>query len=115
MDETLTYYTLIGIVLLLTMYTGCNIEGLYFMEKQAKLTLKSEKQWMNDVQERPVRMNSKLFQHNLFSRAKQQLQTIVLPEVCGSNIDCSEASHSKKHRSMFGSNTKEWQPPKFWG
>jgi len=31
-------------------------------------------------QERPVRMNSKLFQHNLFSRAKQQIQTIVLPE-----------------------------------
>ncbi|KAG0612694.1 hypothetical protein M758_6G046400 [Ceratodon purpureus] len=30
--------------------------------------------------ERPVRMNSKLFQHNLFTRAKQQIQTIVLPE-----------------------------------
>jgi phosphate acetyltransferase len=32
------------------------------------------------LQERPVRMNSKLFQYNLFSRAKQQPQTIVLPE-----------------------------------
>ncbi|XP_024368440.1 uncharacterized protein [Physcomitrium patens] len=31
-------------------------------------------------QERPVRMNSKLFQHNLFTRAKQCIQTIVLPE-----------------------------------
>jgi hypothetical protein len=33
-----------------------------------------------------VRMNSKLFQYNLFSKAKQQPQTIVLPEVCSGLI-----------------------------
>jgi phosphate acetyltransferase len=32
------------------------------------------------LQERPVRMNPKLFQHNLFERAKKQKQHIVLPE-----------------------------------
>jgi len=40
-----------------------------------------------------VRMNSKLFQYNLFSRAKQQPQTIVLPEVCSGLISKTPILH----------------------